>query len=278
CAAGAARAVDDDPAVEFLLFTDADVAHAPWSLGRTAAALQAADADLLSVVPTHRLVAPWEFFQGVFHVLVLTATAADADLVAPGVKPLAANAARADERHFSIGQYLLFRRQMYDAVGGHPAVRRRVAEDIAFCRMVLAAGGRFSLVYAPGLLVVRMYPEGLTAFVNGWRRNFREGLAAAGVVGSLETAAVMTWLLGVPLNIATAVAEGNQPAAIVFAAVYVATAWEVHRKQRLVGPFPWWSAAFYPIFAGLFALAAMLAVFDAAARRPVFWRGRRTKV
>src|ERR1700709_1686017 len=80
------------------------------------------------------------------------------------------------ERRFCIGQYLLVRRTAYDRIGGHAALRPRGAEDLAMARLVDEQGLSFVLVCAPGTLRVRMYPEGIRAFIRGWRRNFREGI------------------------------------------------------------------------------------------------------
>ena len=68
CRAGAQAATGD-----LLLFSDSDTVHAPWSLTRAVARLQATGADLLSVIPTHAAVALWEKLQGVFHLLLLIA-------------------------------------------------------------------------------------------------------------------------------------------------------------------------------------------------------------
>src|SRR5688572_14332863 len=68
CHAGAQAATGD-----LLLFSDADTVHAPWSLARAVARLEATGADLLSVIPTHAVVALWEKLQGVFQLLLLVA-------------------------------------------------------------------------------------------------------------------------------------------------------------------------------------------------------------
>ena len=263
--AGAARG-------EYLLFTDADTVHAPDSLGRAMARLTGSRAAMLSVVPTHLVRAVWERLQGVFQLLLLIATRAGAvERDAPG-------AGREHERRFSIGQYLLFRRDAYERIGGHEPVKQRIAEDLAFARLIRSAGLDLALVFAPGMICVRMYPEGLGAFVRGWRRNFREGLTAAGLGGVLEMIAVIGWLLGVPLAALSAVPEavidGNLAMAVSWGVVYLVTAVEIGRRQRDLGAFPWWSAALYPVFTGMFVLVSALAVIERLRGAPVIWRGR----
>lgn len=256
CHAGAQAATG-----ELLLFTDADTVHAPDSLARAVGRLRTAGADLLSVTPTHVVVAAWEKLQGVFQLLLLLACAAG-DPRARG------------ERRWSIGQYLLFTRAAYDRLGGHPAVRHRVAEDLAFARMVAEAGGRYELLVGEGVMRVRMYPEGLGGFWRGWRRNVREGMAASGAGGVLEMVAVIGWLLGVPLWGAAAVAAGAWSQAALFGAAYLVTAVEVARRQRQVGELPWWGALAFPLPVALLCAITAAATLDRVRRAPVRWRGR----
>lgn len=245
---------------EYLLFTDADTVHAPDSLARVLEHAVRTDADLVSVVPTHLVRAAWEHLQGVFQLLLLVATGA-------------AGRGRG-ERRFSIGQYLLFRRDSYEAIGGHAEVRDRVAEDLALARRVEDAGGRFALLFAPGLLQVRMYPEGLGGFLRGWRRNFREGMAAAGAGGIVEVTLVMAWLLGMPIGLAGAILAGDAIGTAGFALAYAATAVEVGRRQRLLGRFSVVGAALYPVFCVIFVCVSLLAAADRARRAPVRWKAR----
>ena len=232
---------------EAILFTDADTVHGPGSLDRAVARLDATGADLVSIVPTHATVAWWEQLQGAFQLLLLVATRGGRD--------------------FAIGQYLLFRRGAYDALGGHDPVRDRIAEDLALMRAVRARGGRYELVLAPGALRVRMYPEGLRGFVRGWRRNFREGLGESGVLGVVEIALVYAWLVGLPL-----LALGG---AWLAGAVWLVSLADVARRQRLVGDFPAWTALAAPVALAVFAWCTAAAVFDHARGAPVTWRGRR---
>lgn len=248
---------------ELLLFTDADTVHAPDSLGRAVAELERTGADLISVVPTHRVRALWERLQGVFHLLLLVACRAGTD--APRDR---------GERRFSVGQYLLFRRAAYRRIGGHETIKGRVAEDLALAARIERAGGRFSLVFAPGMMSVRMYPEGLGAFVQGWRRSFREGMASAGVLGVVEMILVMIWLIGVPVEFGRAAAAGAGLPAAAWAVAYGLTAAEIAWQQRRLGRFPAWSGLGYPIFAVLFVWVSLLAVSDRLRRAPVTWKGR----
>lgn len=243
CHCGAAVATGDH-----LLFTDADTTHAPDSLAR---ALRH-DAELVTVVPTHTIVAPWERLQGTFQLLLLIASG----------------------RHYAIGQYLLFRRDAYLAIGGHVAVRDRLGEDLALCAAIRAAGGRAEVVHDRGLLGVRMYPEGLRAFLRGWRRSFRDGLGTAGGRGVAAITLVFAWLGGLPLALAGALITGDLPAAGVLGAAWAVSTVEVARRQRRLGDFPAWTALLAPVSLLAFAACTAAALLDQVRGVPVKWRGR----
>jgi hypothetical protein len=236
----------------WLLFTDADTEHAPDALARVMAHQRATDADLVTVVPTHTLVAPWEHLQGPFQLLLLVASGRD----------------------YAIGQYLLFRRRAYDRIGGHAAVRHRLGEDLALHAAVRADGGRTAVVHAPGLLRVRMYPEGLGAFLRGWRRSFRDGIGVAGWRGVLAVLLVFAWLGGLPLALGGALLAGDLTASAVLGGAWLASTVEVARRQRRLGAFSPWTAALAPLSLLAFAACTAAALFDQLRGAPVRWRGR----
>lgn len=264
CAAGAA-ATDGEP---WLLFTDADTEHDAKSLQRAALWAEAESLDLVSALPYHRAERTWEKLQGVFHLLLVVATAAGSR-----------HDRASGERLFSIGQYLLFRRARYEQIGGHRAVADRVAEDVAFARLVLRSGGRFGLLVDGDRPVVRvrMYPEGLESFLAGWRRNVREGIRSSGIGGVLEVSAVLGWLLGAPVLALQGLIASDPATTVVGLVAYAAAVVEVARRQRTLGDLPWWTAPLYPLFAVLFVVVSVLAALDGWRRAPIRWRGRETR-
>ncbi|HUS14486.1 MAG TPA: glycosyltransferase [Chloroflexia bacterium] len=144
-----------------LLFTDADVRHAPALLGHAVAVLRAREAGLLSIFPTQitgslaeRLVVP-----------VMQHFAAYVLLPLPLMTSLRSRAFAAAN-----GQFLLFGREAYDACGGHAAVRGLVLEDVALARAVKAAGLRIMLANGHGLVACRMY-DGATQVWAGFGKN-----------------------------------------------------------------------------------------------------------
>jgi glycosyltransferase involved in cell wall biosynthesis len=144
---------------EWLLFTDADTEHAPGSL---AAAVQEAErhrADLFSLSPEQEVSGFWEraLMPVVFSELATTFRPQD---VSDPAKPIAA----------ANGQYLLIRRAVYEAVGGHAAVAADLLEDVALARRVKAAGHALRFRLGEGMVRTRMY-RGLPQMREGWTKN-----------------------------------------------------------------------------------------------------------
>lgn len=130
-----------------LLFTDADTRHHPYTLRDAVAALLAEKADLLTALPHQELVSwaerlivpvlPWSIF--CFLPLGLAYR-----LHSPALSA-------------TIGHFMLFRRQAYEKIGGHAAVRQYVADDMALGRRIKAHGLRWRLVDGGGRILCRMY-------------------------------------------------------------------------------------------------------------------------
>jgi hypothetical protein len=66
---------------------------------------------------------------------------------------------------------MLFRRDWYDRIGGHDAVKDDLLEDLAFARTLRRAGGRSEVLLAENMLRVSMY-DTMEGFRIGWRRIF----------------------------------------------------------------------------------------------------------
>jgi chlorobactene glucosyltransferase len=153
---GVARA-----AGEWLLFIDSDVVLEPHALAATLACAQERKVDLFSLMPQQSCRSFWERLLiplagcclSTMHLVALT------------------NNDHLRRCAFANGQYMLFRRSVYDAIGGHEFVRDHLCEDVALARLVKAAGHRVRLCIGDGLATVRMY-DSLAAIQHGFARIF----------------------------------------------------------------------------------------------------------
>ncbi|HUV88066.1 MAG TPA: glycosyltransferase, partial [Anaerolineae bacterium] len=70
----------------------------------------------------------------------------------------------------AVGQFLLFRRPAYDAIGGHAAVRQDPVDDVALARRIKAHGLRWRLLDGTSHVYCRMY-HGFAEVWEGFSKN-----------------------------------------------------------------------------------------------------------
>ncbi len=72
---------------------------------------------------------------------------------------------------YANGAFMLMRREAYERLGGHDAVKATLNEDMHFARRAKALGVRLRVIRSRNLYRVRMY-TGLTRIWRGWSRIF----------------------------------------------------------------------------------------------------------
>ena len=145
---------------QLLLFTDGDSVHSHDSLTRTVGCLESMKADMFTLAPRPILKTFWEkVLQPPIFLLIMLFV---------GGKWV-----NDDQRLNALGngQYMLFRREAYEKIGGHQAVRDRITEDYSLARLLKKAGFKLRVVSAPDAVGVRMYAS-LGEIWRGWRKNF----------------------------------------------------------------------------------------------------------
>lgn len=164
---------------DLLYFTDADTIHRPPALRCLVTALLAERADLLTGFP-RQLLGTWGE-----RLLVPFFGWASMCFLPLGL----AYRLRAPALCTAVGQVMLFRRQTYQAIGGHRAVGSVAVDDLALARAVKACGWRWRLARAADLVDCRMY-RGASEAVGGFAKN----LFAAFGYRLLPFLAVYAWL------------------------------------------------------------------------------------
>lgn len=174
CAHGSSHAADS----EWLCFVDADTAARPDFLRRSIALAQRRDIDLLSLLPFQKLETFWERLILPTQFLLFTMSMDIHRINDPRTPDAVAN-----------GQCIFIRRQVYDRIGGHGAVRNTILEDVALARVVKATGHRLYVTSGADLIRTRMY-TGFTELWGGFSKNTVDlvgglGRAVAGALGML---------------------------------------------------------------------------------------------
>jgi glycosyltransferase involved in cell wall biosynthesis len=144
---------------EWLLFTDADTVHLPGSLARALTEAQEYHADLLSYSPEQIAVTFWEMATLPVVFAELARQYPPSKVSDPASPVAAAN-----------GQYILIKRETYDAIGGHAAIGGEILEDVALARAVKASGRKIRFRYAADAVRTRMY-RSFRQLREGWTKN-----------------------------------------------------------------------------------------------------------
>ncbi len=143
---------------KWLLFTDADTRHISTSIAAGLGEAEQQSAALLSYSPRQEV---HSFAERALMPLIfaeLAVTYRPKEVSDPNSPAAAAN-----------GQYLLIRRDAYDAVGGHAAVANAILEDVELARKVKSAGYRlqFRLSDVVSTRMYRSFPQ----MWEGWTKN-----------------------------------------------------------------------------------------------------------
>ena len=261
CATGAAVARGD-----LLCFTDADTSHSPDLLTRAVNAMRSRQADLLSVAGSQEMGSFWErvIQPQIFFLLTMRYGSTERVSHAKRAEDVIAN-----------GQFLLVRREAYDAIGGHASVRDKVAEDLALAQCVFRAGRRLAVVLGPTQLSTRMYAS-LGELVEGWRKNVFAG-------GRDAIPRQARALFPIALLIAPLAGIGPFVALLLCLAGMLSEAWWVWSGVAVTATLCWWLVLYgyttqprrYALAYPLGALVLLYIVVGAILRRDrVAWKGR----
>lgn len=155
---------------ELLLFTDADTFHRPDTLRRAVAALREGKGDMLSLTPHQEL---GTLAERIVVPMVYVVLLCYLPLRLVSASPLPAFC-------FANGQFILFRKESWQRIGGHEAVRRSLVEDVWLCMAVKRSGGRVVACNGDDAVACRMY-QGLGEVWEGFSKNLFAGLGNSSI-------------------------------------------------------------------------------------------------
>ena len=145
---------------EYVLFTDADTTHQPETLQQAVSAIYLEKADMLTAMVHleigsvgEGLLVPFMYWSLLtFFPLKLAATIKSQKISA------------------SIGQFMLFRRNAYEQIGGHAAIKNQILDDFLLGRNILQNKLNWCFADAIDLVSCRMYTS-LADAVRGFSKN-----------------------------------------------------------------------------------------------------------
>jgi hypothetical protein len=143
---------------KWALFTDADTFHYPGSLAASVREAEERKVDLLSYSPEQETATWWEHAVMPLVFADLVRTYSSERINDPADPTVAAN-----------GQYILVRRKVYEALGGHGALPLNILEDVELAKLFKVSGHRIWFRYGAGLVRTRMY-RSFGAMWEGWSK------------------------------------------------------------------------------------------------------------
>jgi hypothetical protein len=185
------------------------------------------------------------------------------------------------------GQFLLVRRDVYDAIGGHAAVKGSVLEDVELASLVKRGKLGLRFRYAPEMVAARMY-RNFGALCEGWTKNlallFGNALMLAGIrvlqLGVLVGVPALIWFLwwlrvarpGVNTGVL-----GTPMATAALVLVFVRALWGLYSRVAKSN-FPFRDCVLAPLGIPLYAFLLWRSWFRVTVVKQVVWKGREQRI
>ena len=245
-----------EAAHHWLLFTDADAEHQPGAAARALQVAEETGAALVSFSPQQITEKWYEKALIPFIYCRLARKFSYAAVNDPSSPDAAAN-----------GQFLMIRRDAYEAIGGHASVAAEVLEDVALARRVKAAGYPLAFNSGKGVVRVRMY-RSFRSMWEGWTKNLYPLMGGTRFAVFREIESTFPWI---PFLLAFL---GIKYPIVMFLGVWLLIFRQISYGSELTrNQFPFAFILYY-VPAVLLYTAVLWVSFRHHARGKVAWKGR----
>jgi chlorobactene glucosyltransferase len=255
----------------WLCFVDADTFLFPTTLSSCYAKAIETNADMFTIMTFQILGSFWE--KAVMPI-VMTA-------LSVGFSPRKVNDPNSKDA-IANGQFILIKRSVYDAIGGHESVKDQIVEDKAISEQVKWNGYRLIVADGHSLARTRMYTS-LPEMWEGWTKNIylglsdRPSLTLLGAFGAfLALVAALILPLWPVLGIIWYWQGGGWLALIVIAKSLLLWVIVIYARARVaigMGISPWYALTL-PLGAAVFAAMMFTSTWKVLSGKGVSWKGR----
>lgn len=255
----------------WLCFVDADTFLSPATLSSCYAKAVETRADMFTIMTFQILGSFWE---KAIMPIVMTA-------LSVGFSPRKVNDPNTRDA-IANGQFILIRRSVYDAIGGHESVKDQIVEDKAISEQVKWNGYRLIVANGYSVARTRMYTS-LPEMWEGWTKNIYLGLSdrpslmwlgALGALILLVAALVLpSWPL---LGLFWYLYGGGWLALAVITESLILWAVILSVRARVaigMGISPWYALTL-PLGAAVFAAMMFTSTWKVISGKGVAWKGR----
>ena len=245
----------------WLLFTDADTVHSRDSAKHALDDAAAYDAAMVSYSPEQ---VTGSFAERALIPFIYCRLAKKYDYARVN-DPLKADAA-------ANGQFLLVRRDAYEAIGGHRAVAREILEDVALARRAKQAGYRLHFASGEGIVRTRMY-RGFGAMWRGWAKNLYPLLGGTGEHAARELFVALPWVAALFFILGIFVPGNARLVFLAFGIVDLAARHVGYGRQLILNRYPPKLIVYYAPACLLYTAVVLASAWNYRRGR-VVWRGR----
>ena|SRR5271170_553786 len=247
---------------QWLLFTDADAVQEKDSTAKALAIAAEEDAVMVSFSPEQVMETWYEKSLIPYVYCRLGNKFSFKEVNDPRKTAAAAN-----------GQFLLIRKDVYEAVGGHASVASDVVEDVALAKRVKGAGYRIWFGSGKGMVRVRMYRT-FAAMWEGWKKNLYPLLGGnpGGVAKEIVRAVVPVLATLIAAISTLGITESVTAAFGILLAGLVTISVAYHselKRNRLAADLVWYGIPGRLLFAGV-----LWASYRSHRRGRLEWKGR----
>lgn len=241
---------------KWLLFTDADAELLPGAASRALQLAAEHNAALVSFSP-EQITGKWyEKALIPFVYLRLAKFYSYGAVNDPKSKAAAAN-----------GQFLMVRRDAYDAAGGHAALAGEILEDLALARAVKRAGFALFFTSGIGMVRVRMY-RSFSEMWQGWKKNLFRLIGGTQRAVFSELDDILPWMICLVLLVGL-----KFPLAMLIGVVLLIFRQLSYGAQLVRNGYPFSFAVFY-IPAVILYSGVLWASYRAHVKGTLHWKGR----
>jgi len=256
---------------EWLCFVDTDTFVTPDALAAVYAKAIETKADLFTILTKQIMLTFWE--RAVLPLVMLA--------LSVGFSPRKVNDPKQKDA-IANGQFIFIKRNVYNAVGGHGAIKGSIVEDKDLAVLVKGKGYRLIIADGRSVASTRMYTS-LSEMWEGWTKNIYlgliddQGLLLLGVFGVFLafTAALLlpAWMFwGVVLVVAGSGLEGSVVLIEVLLLWSHLIFWRVLALRGM--GIPVWYALTTQLGAGVFAAMMLTSAWKVLSGVGVTWKGR----
>jgi chlorobactene glucosyltransferase len=259
----------------WLCFVDADTFLSPNTLSACYAKAMETNADMFTIMTFQILGSFWE---KVIMPIVMTA-------LSVGFSPRKVNDPQSKDA-IANGQFILIKRSVYDAIGGHESVKDQIVEDKAIAEQVKWKGYRLIVANGVSVARTRMYTS-LSEIWEGWTKNIylglsdRPSLMLLGIFGALlALVAALILPLWPLLGLVWYLQGGGWFAVIVMAESLILWAFVIYVRARVAAGMgiSSWYALTLPLGSAVFAAMMFTSAWRVLSGTGVTWKGRSYRV